>query len=205
MVAEAGPLNEIVCVRGESFAISGPDGNITPGGDHGVFVRDTRFLNRFEILVGGQRPVHLSGASMGGHRAVFHTYLPVSDDATVDPVVMITRRRVVDGGVREEVAVTNSGKDPAELDVTVRVGADFAYIFDVKHGLVLDQMPAEPEGKTIAFHRAGGEERTVVTAEGAAASDNRLTTELTVPPGGTAAMVVEVPRSIPKMLLPVMN
>ena len=191
-MSDLGPLSEIVCVRGESFAISGPNGDIVPGGDHGVYVRDTRFLNHLDVEVAGRRPIHLSGASIGGHRAVFHAYLPPSDEQVVDPTLAVTRRRVVDGGLREEIDVSNAGPHPVTVAVTVRIGTDFAYIFDVKHGRVLGQMTARADGNSIAFERPGGDERTLITAAGAVATGDTLTRELTVPSGATASMVVEV-------------
>jgi len=191
-LSELGPLSEIVCVRGESFVISGPNGDISPGGDHGLYVRDTRFISRLELHVDGERPVHLSGVSVGGNRAVFHAYLPPSRDTALDPRVSVTRRRVVDGGLREEIELQNTGTETLDLSVSLRVGADFAYIFDVKHGRTLDEVGPESDGDSIVFRRADGDERARVTLRGAVADADRLTSRVRVPPGGTGTVVVEV-------------
>lgn len=179
-------------MRGESFVISGPNGDIVPGGDHGLYVRDTRFVSRLEVLVDGRHPVHLAGASIGGHRAVFHAYLPPSRDTEVDPAISVTRRRVVDGGLREEIELRNAGSATEDLSVTVHVGADFAYIFDVKHGRALDEAEPASHGDAVEFRRVGGEERTEVSAAGTAADGDGLTARLRLSPGGTATVVVEV-------------
>jgi glycogen debranching enzyme len=191
-VSDLGPLSEIVCVRGDSFAISGPTGDIGPGGDQGVYVRDTRVLDRLEVRVDGQPPTHLSGASIGGHRAIFHAYLPSTRDAEVDPTVSVTRHRVVDGGVREELVFANQGTAEVELAVEVRVGTDFAYVFDVKHGRLLTDMVPTAEDDRVVFTRPGGEERTEVRVPGAQAADGRLTTRIHLAAGSSVRMSIEV-------------
>lgn len=190
-MADLGPLSEIVCVRGESFAVSSPNGDVVPGGDHGLYVRDTRFLSRLELEVDGARPVHLAG-SVDGSRAVFHSYLPSSRDTEVDPLVSITRQRFVDGGMREEIAVHNAGTDGVDLSVALRVAVDFAYVFDVKHGHVLDPSEAQADGDTIRFRRDGGEERTTATVADAVAHGDLLTSHVHVPARGTTTVVLEV-------------
>ncbi len=190
-MADAGPLSDIVCVRGESFAVSGPGGDIEPGGDLGVYVRDTRFLDRLQVRIADREPAHLSGASVGGDRAVFHAYLPDLGDGP-DPAVLVTRRRIVDAGLREEITVTNSGAEPLELPVTVLVGTDFAYIFDVKHGHQLERAVPTAGTGVIRFARSGGVERTEVRVAGASADGDSLTVPLTIKPGSSSTVVVEV-------------
>lgn len=194
-MAQLGPLSEIVCVRGESFVVSSPGGDIVPGHDHGLYVRDTRFLSRLELYVNGERPVHLAGASVDGSSAVFHAYVPPSRDTEVDPAVSITRRRTVEGGLRETIDLHNAGAEALEVAVTLRVAADFAYIFDVKHGHVLDEVAPDPDGDTIGFQRKGGEERSAATMPGAAADGDLLTTNLRLPAGETRTVVLEVAAS----------
>lgn len=194
-MSDLGPLSEIVCVRGESFTVSGPNGDIVPGGDHGLYVRDTRFVSRLELSVDGERPLHLAGASIGGHRAVFHAYLPSSRDTEVDPTVSITRRRVVDGGLREQIDLHNAGSETVDLSVCLQVGADFAYIFDVKHGRTLDEVAPEADGDAIWFRREGGEERATATMPGGVADGGGLTSRLQLPPGGTGTVLLEVSAS----------
>jgi glycogen debranching enzyme len=191
-VTDIGPLSEVICVRGESFVISAPNGDIDPGGDHGVYVRDTRFVSRLELRVDGRTPTHLSGASVGGSRAVFHSYLAPSRDTAIDPTVSITRRRSIDGGLREEIVLTNAGADAVTTRVELLAASDFAYIFDVKHGRVLDTSVPERDGDTLAFHRAGGQERATIRLAGASAEDGRLVADVTLPAGGSEMLVVEI-------------
>jgi glycogen debranching enzyme len=191
-VSDLGPLSEVVCVQGESFVISASNGDLVSGGDHGVYVRDTRFVSRLEVRVDGRTPLHLSGASVGGARAVFHGYLPASRDTEIDPTVSVTRRRHIDGGLREEIDLTNAGAVEVSFRVTLRAAADFAYVFDVKHGRVLDTSVPERDGDTLAFRRAGGQERTTIRLAGASADGGELGLDVTLAPGGSRTLVIEV-------------
>jgi glycogen debranching enzyme len=191
-VSDLGPLSEVVCVQGESFVISAPNGDLVPGGDHGVYVRDTRFVSQLELRIDGRTPVHLSGASVGGSRAVFHGYLPASRDADIDPTVSVTRRRRIDGGLREEIELSNAGAADVSLRVTLRAAADFAYIFDVKHGRVLDTSVPLRDGDTLAFRRGGGRERAVIRVGGATPDGDELGLDVTLAPGRSRTLVIEI-------------
>ena len=160
MVATVGPLAEVTCVRRESFFVSGPDGDLTAGGTQGFYVRDTRFLDRFEVAIDGRDLRALSGGSVAADRAVFHGFVPRDVDREVDATLLVTRRRVVDGGLHEEVILANASTEPEELTLVLRLGTDFAYIFDVKHGRELPHVPGQLEESTLTYQRPDGVERT---------------------------------------------
>jgi hypothetical protein len=48
--------------------------------------------------------------------------------------VLVERRRFVGDGMREDLVVRNVGARPADVRLRLRVGADFADLFDVKDG-----------------------------------------------------------------------
>lgn len=162
--AHAGPLAETICVRTDAFVISDPTGDVLRGGDHGVYVRDTRFLDRLELLVDGQPPRPLSAASTGASSATFHSYVPV-EGAGADPVLVVERRRVVDGCLREEVSLHNHGRADLDVEVGLRLGSDLAYIFDVRHARRLDPLPAQACPAGVAFVRPDGVDRVVVSLD----------------------------------------
>ena len=187
-----GPLSEITCVRGESFTISGPSGDIAPRGDQGLYVRDTRFLDRLELRVDGVAPLPLSGGSIDASRAIFHAHLPPGEQANADATVLITRRRVVAGGLHEEVELLNAGAHPAELNVELIAGTDFAYIFDVKHGRNLPAvLPVVLDGG-LEFRRPGGSEWVTVHSPMMRAVGDRLRVALSLQPGTSVQCCVDV-------------
>jgi glycogen debranching enzyme len=187
-----GPLSEITCVRGESFIISGPSGDVTPRGDQGFYVRDTRFLDRLELRVDGVAPLPLSGGSIDASRAIFHAHLPPGERAAIDATVLVTRRRVVAGGLHEEVELLNAGAHPAEVNVELFAGTDFAYIFDVKHGRNLAAVPPDVLGDRLEFRRPGGTERVTVRSSTLRAVGDRLRVALTLEPGRSVQCCVDV-------------
>lgn len=187
-----GPLSELTCVRGESFIISGPAGDVVPRGDQGFYVRDTRFLDRLELRVDGVAPLPLSGGSIDASRAIFHAHLPSGERPTADATVLVTRRRVVAGGLHEEVELLNAGAQPAEVNVELVTGTDFAYIFDVKHGRTLPAVLPEVLDGGLEFRRPGGPERVTVHSPMLRAVGDRLRAALTLQPGSSVRCCVDV-------------
>lgn len=174
-------ITHVTSVRGESFAISGFDGNIVPGGDHGFYVRDVRFLDQLELLVNGADVVGLSrDPSRNGH-AVFHGCLPPAGRDQTDAEVRVTRSRQVDGGMLEQVVWHNAADSSQPLMVQLRLGTDFANIFDVRHRRTLQRTPATSNKTSVVLRRDGGREKTLVTIT---MDDPRVRPVITAAPGG---------------------
>jgi glycogen debranching enzyme len=136
MVAEVhpvGPHGEVTCVSGRTFCLSTASGQIRPGpyGD-GVFVEDTRILSALVLTLNGEEPHALGGYPLGPGAARFSACAHVG--AAPDPTLLVERRRSVTEVWQERIRVTNHRVDPVEVHVRLRAAADFAYIFDVKHG-----------------------------------------------------------------------
>jgi glycogen debranching enzyme len=195
--AHLGPLDEVICVKGDAFVVSGPDGEVRPGGDQGVYVRDTRFLDRLELRIDGAAPRHLAGRGIGGSRAVFHAFVPRTADRGVDPTLLVTRRRVVDGSLHEEVAIDNrTGKDRT-VWVELRCGSDFAYIFDVKHARQLPAVPPDEADGELSFARVDDRTReadrvVVRPSAGGEVVRDHVRWQVEVPAGATARVCVDV-------------
>ena len=159
-----GPLDEITCVQRESFVVSDVTGDVVRGGDNGFFVRDTRILDQLELLVDGHPPQPLVGSRTGSATAAFHLYVPL-DDAGPDPVLLIDRRRVVDGSLHEEVRIHNRGGTSRSVEVTLQLGTDFAYIFDVRNQRPQPAIDPEPTPTGLRFVRADGIDVLEVTTD----------------------------------------
>src|SRR5687768_17056756 len=105
-------------LAGTTFVVSDGRGDITPGRERptGLFHRDMRHLSRWELRVDGRAPTALHGAATGTDEAEF---VLVEPTGTIyrDPTVALTRRRVVDAGMREELRLANHGD--AEVSVEV--------------------------------------------------------------------------------------
>ncbi len=188
-----GPLGEVTCVRAEAFVVSDPSGDILRGGDHGVYVRDTRFLDRLEVVVDGQHPRPLTGANTSSSSASFHAHVPVPG-AGADPTLVVDRRRVVDGCLHEEIHLRNHGRGDVEVEGGLRLGSDLAYIFDVRHDRTLDPVPAQDRDDGVVFIRADGVDRATVTVDPAPhrRDDDTLYVDCRVPAGERTRVCLEV-------------
>ena len=139
-----GPQGEVTCVNGRTFCRSTASGQIRPGpyGD-GVFVEDTRILSALVLTVNGEEPHALGGYALGPGAARFSACSHVGDEP--DPTLLIDRRRVVTEVWNEQIRVTNHRVEAIEVEVGLQAAADFAYIFDVKHG----RHPAAATGRRV--------------------------------------------------------
>lgn len=99
----------------------------------GLFCQDTRFLNRLELQIGGQLPILLSSTAQRGYAlSVLCTnpYLP--QEQIYAETISIHREIVLNGGVFEEVILTNYGTKPASFEISLSFDADFVDLFEVR-------------------------------------------------------------------------
>lgn len=125
-----GPAGAVSIVDGSSFVISGPDGDVLPGGVHGLFHSDTRFLSTMQVVVDGETPEPLAGRVVDPYSARFVLRVPWKGEWE-SPLVLV-RSRFVGDGLHEDLDLTNHGLESVELGLVLRVDADFADLFEVK-------------------------------------------------------------------------
>lgn len=124
-----------VALAAPTVVLSGADGQIRPGGVQGVLHSDIRVLSRAELCVAGEEPVALSGGLEDAGTARFTAIARSLGDPGPDPTVRVERiRRVVPGGVEEEIRVLSYASVPVETEAVLAVGADVSAIEQVKSG-----------------------------------------------------------------------
>jgi glycogen debranching enzyme len=198
----------VTLVDESTFAISGEAGDIVPGAAQGLFVRDTRILSRFEVLVNGARSEPLTAVNDDPFSSTFVSRcLPPAGRA--DSTLMVFRSRYVGQGMREDLTLRNFGDEPALCSVELFVGSDFADLFAVKEGragtgpevgsVELETSAGSGDGTgapaTMAFsYRRGGVSRGVeVRFAGPVALEHDLATfEVIVPARGEWTTCIEV-------------
>src|SRR5438270_13017400 len=92
-----------------------------PGG-LGMYFQDTRFLNRFELTVNGQKPVSLSHSTDKQYIATFQSVNPpifTADGRRVrQQTVSIRRSRFVTGnGLFERLGFLNCNRFPVDIEI----------------------------------------------------------------------------------------
>ncbi|HXX67298.1 MAG TPA: glycogen debranching N-terminal domain-containing protein [Polyangiaceae bacterium] len=133
-----GEFERLVCARGSMFLVTTQQGDIAPAGarELGLFLRDTRFLSHYELDFSSGSPVRLSAET--SNPAYNQVDLMLSDaereETLDDPTNFfhIRRRQMLDGGLIEEIVLTNFLMRTFELQIELRFGADFADIFEVR-------------------------------------------------------------------------
>ncbi|HWH31985.1 MAG TPA: glycogen debranching N-terminal domain-containing protein, partial [Egibacteraceae bacterium] len=144
-------MNEVTLIAAETFCRCAPSGQIHPGGEQGLYVRDTRAVAGLVVRLNGEEPHSLRGRAVSPAAGRFTAWWRDPRDTEPDPKLLLERRRVLSGSLWEQLRLTNHGVEPVTASVTIAVVADFAYIFDVKHGRAGTPFPGEATGDGLAF------------------------------------------------------
>jgi glycogen debranching enzyme len=134
----SGETEPLVLARGNTFCVTDKRGDIAPAGarDLGLFHDDTRHLSYLELFVSGGPPVVLSSDTSGA--ASSQVDLTLTDrefGGFLDHpqnFLHIRRKQILDGGLVEQLVLTNHLRRPVELWLELRLGADFADVFEVR-------------------------------------------------------------------------
>ncbi len=134
-VALGAPGATVTLVQGSAFCIASASGDIHPGTPQGLFFRDVRIVSTLELTVNGSRPETLSAGATEPFSALHVSRSPASAGDT-ERHLLVVRNRHIGRGMREDVSVRNFGEEPASCVIELRIGVDFADLFEVKEGRV---------------------------------------------------------------------
>lgn len=148
------------------FLITDPLGNVTCAnntGTHlGLFCQDTRFLSRLELQFERQPLILLSSSAQRGFALSAQCANPGT--AQIPPeTVSIQRELVLQGGLLEELTLTNYGKQPVSFELSLTFDADFADLFEIRGwvrrhtGLRMRQLRNEGESPGAPLSSAAAE------------------------------------------------
>ena len=138
--SERPPMPPRVLKFGDTFSVFNHHGDMLPAesSEQGLFHDGTRFLSRFELLLGRRHPLLLS-STISDDNVVFTANLTNPDVRADGRVVLahgeihIFRSRVLcDAGCVERIRVSNFALHPVEFPLAFAVDADFADIFEVR-------------------------------------------------------------------------
>lgn len=135
----------------------------------GLFCRDTRFLNRLELHIEGQSPILLSSTAQKGFALSVLCANPQIDNRIKAETIGFQREIVLNGGLFEELSVTNYSTHAVNFELTLSFDADFADLFEVRgakrehRGQLLrpvdesSELVESPEKLTLAYQGMDGE------------------------------------------------
>ncbi|MEA5465776.1 amylo-alpha-1,6-glucosidase [Leptothoe sp. PORK10 BA2] len=120
------------------FLITDTSGNIGGcvdahmDGSVGLFCQDTRFLSRLELQINKKAPVFLSSTAQRGFAlSVLCSNPHLSDDMGAETIA-IQRDIALQGGLLEELTLTNYSTHPVTFELSLSFAADFADLFEIR-------------------------------------------------------------------------
>ncbi|WP_239651615.1 glycogen debranching N-terminal domain-containing protein [Neosynechococcus sphagnicola] len=120
------------------FLISDTLGNISSCGSDGaltslgLFCRDTRFLSRLELQIEGRSPILLSSNAQKGFALSVLCANPAIDDRIPTETIGIQRELAINGGLFEEITLTNYSTQGLQFELSLSFDADFVDLFEVR-------------------------------------------------------------------------
>jgi glycogen debranching enzyme len=194
--------------HGDTFALFNHYGDIVPfrGAPDGIYHHDTRYLSHLELRLNGQWPLLLS-STVNDDNAVLVVDL-TNPDLFVNNELLLTRdtlhlqrlKFVWQGAFHERIVVRNYDAQEHGTTLTLRFGADFADLFEVR-GHVRERrgetVPFRLSDQAIAMRYAGLDRVTRVTTVRLTPAPARLDTstalyELTLAPGQQTKVFIRI-------------
>jgi glycogen debranching enzyme len=130
---------QIAIHQGQIILLTEPDGQINWPSDKGLYFFDTRLLSAWAVYANGDPWELLSGgASTYDTARLFLTNNAfVTEDGEVpDRTIGFMLSRGLDGGLHEDLDLTNHGSKPVRFNLEIAIRCDFADVFDVKSGKI---------------------------------------------------------------------
>ncbi|MBW4549768.1 MAG: amylo-alpha-1,6-glucosidase [Aphanocapsa sp. GSE-SYN-MK-11-07L] len=160
------PVTTLTLKDDDLFLVSDTLGNISGVGcraegieaSMGLFCRDTRFLNRLELQIDGRSPILLSSSAHKGFSLSALCSNPQIDDQIAAETIGIQREIAINGGLFEEIQITNYNSVPVSFNVSLSFDADFVDLFEVRgfgreqRGKLLRYLPDQRQTSQLPKH-----------------------------------------------------
>jgi glycogen debranching enzyme len=191
-------LETVKILDGNTFVVSDDRGDIeaTPSSPTGLFSLDTRFLSRWVLTINGQRLNSLAVDDLNYFETRFFL-VPGQATHYVDTKVSVIRDRSIVGSFAENLTILNHAEEPANLEVRIEAGADFADLFEIKDEVIDKKGSYYCEVRDgslrMGYQRETFRRETVIShTEPCAADENGLTFHVDLAPGATWSTDVNV-------------
>jgi glycogen debranching enzyme len=131
---------QITIHQGQSVLVTEPDGQVTWPSERGLYFRDTRMISAWAIYANGEPWDLLNGGAIAYHAArIFQTNRAfVTEDGPIAARTLgLVIGRHIDGGLHEDIEITNNGRNAVRFNLEIAIRADFADIFEVKSNQIV--------------------------------------------------------------------
>ena len=126
---------QIAIHQAETVLVTEPDGQVKWPSKCGLYFRDTRVISAWAIYANGEFWDLLNGGAIAPHAArIFLTNRGFSSEGGSIPArsLGLVIGRQIDGGLHEDIDITNNSRNPVRFNLEIAIRADFADIFEVK-------------------------------------------------------------------------
>lgn len=126
--------------QGQTVLVTDPDGQVKFPSKHGMYFRDTRVISAWAIYANGEPWDLLNGGAISGHAArIYQTnYAFMSEDGPIPARTLgLLIGRHIEGGMHEDIDITNNGLKPVRFNLEIAIRADFSDIFEVKSDAIV--------------------------------------------------------------------
>ena len=136
---QVGP-SQIAIHQGQTVLVTEPDGQVVWPSQRGLYFRDTRVISAWAIFANGEPWDLLNGGAVAYHAArIFQTNRAFeSEDGPIAARTLgLVIGRHIDGGLHEDIEITNNGQTSVRFNLEIVIRADFADIFEVKSNRIV--------------------------------------------------------------------
>jgi len=187
---------QIAIHQGQTVLISEEDGQIGWPSERGLYFLDTRLISAWSIYANGAPWVLLNGGAIAYYAA--RIFLTNGDFLTQDgPIaartISLVISREIDGGMHEDLDITNHGTTAVRFNLEVAPRCDFADTFEAKankiirRGQISTMWSPETQALSNTYRNADFMRSVTITAVGAPAlySNGRLSFQVELAPGAS--------------------
>ncbi len=185
---------QIAIHQAQTVLISENSGQILWPTDKGLYFRDTRLISAWSIFANGTPWLLLNGGAITYYAS--RIFLTNDDVLTQDGKVAartlsLVISREVDGGIHEDLDITNHGLSPVRFNLEIALRCDFADTFEVKsdkivrRGKIATQWDPAAQALANTYRNADFMRGVTITAVGAEAlyANGRLSFDIELAPG----------------------
>jgi glycogen debranching enzyme len=131
---QVGP-HQVSIHHGQTVLVAEPDGQINWPSERGLYFLDTRIISSWRIYANGEHWDLLNGGAITPYAS--RTYLtdpkiPTAREIIPQRTLGLVISRMINGGMHEDIDVTNNGMQRINFQLEIAVRCDFADIFEVK-------------------------------------------------------------------------
>jgi glycogen debranching enzyme len=194
---QVGP-HQVAIHHGQSVLVSEPDGQINWPSEKGLYFYDTRVISSWAIYANGEPWTLLNGGAITHYAS--RTYLtnrsiPTADGIIPSRTLGLVVSRMINGGVHEDLDLTNNGMQRVRFQLEIALRCDFADIFEVKSNKIVrrgrittDWSHTEQRLRTSYRNADFARAVTIAPAQGEPSgtyANGRLSFEINLAPGET--------------------